>query len=196
MKKAVENYKITDPNLVKIIKSGGVGVLPTDTLYGLVGSALSKEAVLKIYRLKNRNPKKKLIILIGAISDLKLFKIRLNKKFDEIIKEFWPGKVTIVLLAESKKFSYLLKQTKTLAFRLPKDKNLVQLIKKTGPLVAPSANPESKKPAETIKEAKKYFKSSIDFYVDGGRKKSLPSTIVRLRKNHLWIRRKGAVKIK
>ena len=51
-------------NIIKILKSGGVGVMPTDTLYGLVGSAFSKEAVKRIYKIKNRDKKKKLIILI------------------------------------------------------------------------------------------------------------------------------------
>ncbi len=49
----------------KILKSGGIGVIPTDTIYGLVGSALNKKAVRRIYQLRQRNPKKPLIILIG-----------------------------------------------------------------------------------------------------------------------------------
>ncbi len=44
--------------IIKILKSGGVGVLRTDTLYGLVGSALSHDTVERIYNIKNRNPKK------------------------------------------------------------------------------------------------------------------------------------------
>jgi L-threonylcarbamoyladenylate synthase len=196
MKNMEKSYKITDSKLVEIIKNGGVGVLPTDTLYGLVGSALNKKSVEKIYKLKKRNSRKKVIILIGSLSDLKLFSVSFNNEFKKIISDFWPGKVTIVLPVQTKKFAYLLKKTKTLAFRLPKKTKLVSLLKKTGPLIAPSANREGERPAKTIIEAKKYFGNEIDFYVDDGKQESLPSTIIRLRNHRLMIRRKGAVKIK
>jgi L-threonylcarbamoyladenylate synthase len=196
MKNMDKNYKITDSKLVEIIKNGGVGVLPTDTLYGIVGNALNKKSVEKIYKLKKRNSRKKVIILIGSLSDLKLFSVSLNNEFKKIISDFWPGKVTIILPVRTKKFAYLLKKTKTLAFRLPKKTKLVNLLKKTGPLIAPSANREGEKPAKTIIEAKKYFGNEVDFYVDDGKQESLSSTIIRLRNHHLMIRRKGAVKIK
>ena len=61
----------------KILLNHGVGVLPTDTLYGLVGSALSKKAVARIYKLRRRNPQKPFIILISSLADLKLFNIKL-----------------------------------------------------------------------------------------------------------------------
>ena len=52
-------------NIVEILKNGGVGVLPTDTLYGLVGSALRPEVVERIIELKNRPEDKKFIVLIN-----------------------------------------------------------------------------------------------------------------------------------
>ena len=60
----------------KIIRAGGVGIIPTDTIYGMVGSALSKKTVNKIYKLQFRNPKKPLIILISSLSDLSYFGIK------------------------------------------------------------------------------------------------------------------------
>ena len=53
-------------NIVTILKQGGIGVLPTDTIYGLVGSALSQRAVKRIYKVRKRNPKKPFIILISS----------------------------------------------------------------------------------------------------------------------------------
>src|SRR4030042_626755 len=84
---------------------------------------------------------------------------------------------------------------KTLAFRVSKKKNLLNLIKKTGPLISTSANPEGQKPAETIAEAKKYFGGEIDFYVSGGKMKSLPSTLVEIKNGNVRVIRKGVLKI-
>lgn len=163
--------------VIKILKKGGVGVLLTDTLYGLVGQALNKKAVIKIYKIKGRNPKKPFIILIHAISDLEKMgvdaqRLRLNK--------FWPGPVSVILPCPSKKFSYLHRGTKSIALRMPKKKSLIKILEKTGPLVAPSANPENLPPAQNITEAKKYFGPKADFYLAGGKPKKRPSKLIKI----------------
>lgn len=154
-------------NVIKILKNGGAGILATDTLYGLVGQAHNQKTVQRIYILKKRRPDKPFIILINALSDLDLFGIKLNERTKEIISGHWPGPVSIILDCPDEKFEYLHRGTGGLAFRLPAKKSLRELITKTGPLVAPSANPESKKPARSIKEARNYFGNNVDFYKSG-----------------------------
>lgn len=166
-------FKSFNQDVIKILKSGGVGVIPTDTIYGVVGSALNKKTVERIYKLRKRNPKKPMIILIGDIKDLKKFGI----KFEQ---ENWPTKTSIIFPCASTKFKYLHRGTKTLAFRLPKSKKLRDFLKQTGPLVAPSANLEGESPSKTIKEAQKYFRNKVDFYVDAGKKISKPSRLVKI----------------
>jgi L-threonylcarbamoyladenylate synthase len=175
--------------IIKILKNDGVGVIPTDTLYGLVGSAFSKKAIEKIYKIKNRDKNKKLIVLISSVKDLEKFGIKINKEEAKILEKFWPGKVSIII--------------KNIAFRLPKKKVLIDILKKTGPLVAPSANKEGEKPAENIKEAKEYFGpasmqggDSVDFYLAGGTLKSEPSTLLKIEKGKIEILRQGIIKIK
>lgn len=177
------------------LKKGGIGVLPTDTIYGLVGSAFSKSAVKRIYKLKKRSPRKPMIILIGSKKDLGLFKIKLAKQTEKLLEKFWPGKVSIILPCLDRKFSYLLCGAKKLAFRLPRAKWLRNLLKKTGPLVAPSANLEGEPPAETINKAKKYFGKAPDFYINKGKIVSLPSTLIEIKNNNVILKRKGAFKI-
>ena len=155
-------------NIIKIIKKGGVGVMPTDTLYGLVGSAFSPEAINRIYQIKKRNKNKKLIILISDISDLKKFNIKINKEQAKFLEKIWPGKVSVII--------------GNIAFRLPAKKSLIEILKKTGPLVAPSANPEGLKPAENISQAKKYFGSNVDFYLPSRNLKGEPSKLIKLDK--------------
>lgn len=184
-----------DKKVIRILKNGGIGVLPTDTIYGVVGSALNKETIERIYRLRNRDSKKPMIIIIARIKDLALFDIKINRKFKKKLKEFWPGKVSIILPCHSEEFAYLHRGMESLAFRLPNLKLLRRLLKKTGPLVATSANPEGEKPAQTIEQAEKYFNSNIDFYVDTGKLKGEPSTLIEIKDNNVIIKRHGAVKI-
>ncbi len=182
-------------DIVSILKHDGVGVIPTDTLYGIVGSAFSEWAVERIYGIKGRDEGKPFIILISSFSDLKKFGIELNASQKKFLKAVWPGPVSVILPCTQKSFSYLHREQKSLAFRMPKNAFLEKLLKKTGPLVAPSANPQSKKPAETIQDAQKYFGDKLDFYSGSGAKKGSPSTIVSFQDGTLKILREGAKKI-
>jgi len=176
--------------------SSPISVIPTDTIYGLVGSALNKKTVEKIYHLRKRNKKKPMIILIDNIKDLKLFSINIEKPQKKILNKVWPGKVSVILPCPSKKFAYLHRGTKQLAFRLPKNKWLINFIKQTGPLVAPSANFEGEPPARNIEEAKKYFGDKVDLYVSGKTSKK-SSTIIGLnKKGNIELIRPGAVDVR
>lgn len=184
--------------IAKKILKGEIGVLPTDTIYGLVGSALQKKAVVRIYKARKRNPSKPFIILINSIEDLEFFSIEISAEVRKSLRQFWPGKVSVILPCPRKKYEYLHKGTKTLAFRLPAKKSLRRLLKRTGPLVAPSANPEGLPPAKTIREARRYFGEKIDFYVDGGKIVSPPSTLIvmNVKNARVYLKRKGAINIR
>lgn len=182
--------------ITPILLSGGVGVIPTDTLYGLVGSALNKKTVERIYALRKRELGKPMIVLISALSDLSKLSVFLNQKQKKVLSVIWPGKVSVVLECEAKKFEHLHRGKQTIAFRLPADPELIKLLKKVGPLVAPSANLAGEEPATTYAEARKYFGEEVDFYVDLGKLKSKPSTLVKMAKDgQIEILRQGAVKI-
>ena len=76
-----------------------------------------------------------------------------------------------------------------------RNKNLHDLLKKVGPIVAPSANIEGGKPAETIKDARGYFTDQVDLYINEGKKISKPSTLIRLKNGQFEILRQGVAKI-
>lgn len=182
--------------LIKLIKKGAIGILPTDTIYGLVCRAHSKDSVQRVYEVKKRTPDKPLIILISSQSDLSKFKIEVNASKEEILSKYWPGKVSIILPCPHKEFFYLHRGTNTLALRLPDKLDLKDLLEKTGPLVAPSANPEGLPPAKNITEAENYFKEKVDFYLDQGDLESEPSTLISINhKDKINVLREGAVKI-
>jgi len=182
-----------------LLKEGAIGVIPTDTIYGICTSAFNKKSVEKVYRLRKRNPKKPCIILISDIKELKLFNVQLKDWQKEILNKIWPSRISVILPCQSKKFSYLHRGTETLAFRLPNDKFISRILKISGPLIAPSANWEGYEPAKTIKEAKKYFNNHV-FYLERKptqttrrlTQTNLPSTLIDLTSKEIKIIRKGA----
>jgi L-threonylcarbamoyladenylate synthase len=177
-------------NLADILKNGGVAVIPTDTIYGLVGQAHKVATVNRIYNLKKRKPEKPCIILIGSLKQLEEFSVNLTKEQKNKLKEYWSFNsfqdlrpTSIIFDCEDESFAYLHRGTKTLAFRFPASQDLQNLIIKTGPLIAPSANPEGLSPAQNITEAKKYFGGSVDFYLDGGTITNKASKLIKLHKD-------------
>src|SRR3989344_946084 len=126
--------------MIKILKNGGVGILPTDTIYGIVGSALNKQVVERIYKLRRRSQEKPMITLISSLDDLQNFSITLIPEQKEKLNKLWPNPLSIILECKNDEFFYLHRGTNSSAFRMPSDQSLLDLLNSTGPLVAPSAN--------------------------------------------------------
>ena len=183
-----------EKNIINILKNGGIGVMPTDTIYGLVGQALKAETVERIYQARQRQPEKPFIVLIADLADLGKFNIKLDQEMRQILNKLWPKQVSVILPCKDKKFEYLHRGL-DLAVRLPDDDKLREIIRQAGPLVAPSANLEGQPLALTIKEAEKYFGAKVDFYQDVGRLESAPSTLVKLTNGQLEVLRQGAVDV-
>lgn len=180
-----------DEKIVELLKSGGVGFLPTDTIYGLSATALNKNTVKKVHDLKNRD-KKPFIILISHMNQLPDLGIDLMAAGE--IRKHWPGPLSVVF-ESSKVPEWLQMGTKSLAVRLPDNKNLSDLIAKTGPIVSTSANLQGHEPAKNVEEAQKYFGNKLDFYVDTGELKGQSSTLVKIENGRLKVLRQGAYKI-
>lgn len=179
--------------ILPILKKDGVVVMPTDTIYGVVASIFSPKAVEKIFSIRRRDRKKPVIILIGDMGDLTPFSVTLDPATQKFLHSVWPGKVSVVFPVKGEKWVHLHRGTHSLAFRLPDDSALRALIKMTGPLIAPSANPAGFPPATTVAAAKKYFGDQIDLYIDGGVRESAPSTLVAWTPEGVTLLREGAV---
>lgn len=185
----------TKNELIRSIVRGGVGVMPTDTVYGIVASAMDTQAVEHIYELKKRDSNKPFVILISKLSDLKKFGIKLSKTAQCILPKIWPNKVSVILPCQQKRFYYLHRGHKTLAFRMPDDKKLLDLLHLTGPLATSSANLSGQPTARNIEQAKQYFGRQIDFYANGGELANEPSTLIEIKGKKILIKRQGGVRI-
>ncbi len=165
--------------LSQFLCNGAVGVIETDTIYGLVGSAFYPDVVNRIYQIKHRNINKPFIILISDVEQLKYFGVDVTKDLLRQVREYWPGPYSLILPIDNpEKFEYLTRGGNKLCFRMPNVLALLELLDATGPLVAPSANLESYEPATTIQEAYEYFGEKVDFYCDGGTVKGKASKII------------------
>ena len=155
-------HDVLAPEVAELLRSGKVGVVRTDTLYGLLARAGDREAVERIFAIKRRSPEKPVLVLIHDATGL-----HDPYPIDPFMGKYWPGKNTIILPAPSDP-QWITRGTKTIAYRLPDDATLRKLLEQTGPLVAPSANPEGEPPAATVEQAIAYFGDTVDFYVDSG----------------------------
>jgi L-threonylcarbamoyladenylate synthase len=163
--------------IVALVQKGGVGVLRTDTLYGLVARAADEAAVERVYSIKGRTSAKPPIVLVASPDQL-------MDTYDGSVltrlKTLWPGKNSVILPAPTAP-KWLVRSGDSLAYRMPDNKDLRDLLLATGPLIAPSANPEGEPPAADYNDAQEYFGDEVDFYVDQGRViDNTPSKLYRL----------------
>jgi L-threonylcarbamoyladenylate synthase len=182
-----------DNEVIKLLKKGGVGILPTDTIYGLSALALKKDAVERIHHLKGRDDRKPLIVLIANFNQLD--KLGLNREQADFVKNYWPGPVSLEFDAHNAPV-WLHRGGFTFAVRMPDSKVLRDLIAIIGPIVSTSANLQGGKPAKSVKQAQKYFGDQLDFYVDGGKLEGQSSTLIKIENGKLKVLRQGAYEIK
>lgn len=174
-----------------LLPDGKVGVMPTDTVYGLVASAADRQAVERFYALKNREQKPG--TLIAAHID-QLLQLGVDQHDIDTVSQWWPNPLSAVLRVNSN--DYLHQGVGTLAMRVVADETIRRLLESTGPLITSSANQPGEPPATTVDDAFAYFGDTIDFYVDGGLIDSaLPSTIIRPGASGIEILRQGSISL-
>lgn len=183
---------LTEGQIISRLEEGAVGVMPTDTVYGLVCSAANKQAARRLYALKRRERKPGTVI---AADIGQLVKLGIPRRYLKAVEQFWPNPISVIIPCGDE-LEYLHAGLKGLAVRIPKDEVVHKLLIKTGPLLTSSANQPGKKPASTLQEARNYFGNAIDFYMDGGDLSERgPSTIIRIIDDAIEVVREGAVKI-
>jgi L-threonylcarbamoyladenylate synthase len=173
----------------KLIKPAAVGVIPTDTVYGVVARASDHAAVERLYKLKQRETKPGTVI---AATIEQLEELGLKHRYVTAVAQFWPGPVSVIIPC-GPELAYIHRGKNGIAVRIPEDEALLALIKSTGPLLTSSANITGQPTAELITQAKAYFADNVDFYVDGGDlSKRQPSTIIRIIDDSIEIVRQGS----
>ncbi len=183
---------LRDPEVAEMLRAGKVGVIPTDTVYGIVCSASNEAAAARLYALKHREKKPGTII---AANTEQLVALGLKARYLKVVEHYWPGPISIVIPCATA-LQYLHQGVGSLAVRIPGDSDLLKLLESTGPLVTSSANQPGEPEAGTVDEAKDYFGNNVDFYVDGGNiSDHKASTVIRVVDDMVEVLREGAVKL-
>ncbi len=150
----------------EIVRSGGVIVYPTDTVYGLGCNPYNREAVEKVFKVKGR-PGKPLPILVSSPQEA--FRIaRFSLQALKLAGFFWPGALTLVLERKPSAPAHL-GSRRLVGVRWPKHRDACRLIALCGGLlVGTSANPTGEQPALTASEAEARLGEKVDLILDGG----------------------------
>jgi len=181
----------------KILMANGVAAIPTETVYGLAARMDAKDAVMKIFSLKNRPSDNPLIVHAASYQQVAELTTVPFEVFEKLARAYWPGPLTLVLPAHEEKVPSIVRaDLSTVAVRIPDHPLTLELIQKTGPLVAPSANisgiPSSTSPVHIETDFGKDFP-----VLDGGIcEKGVESTILIYSSSGWKIGRLGAVPLK
>jgi L-threonylcarbamoyladenylate synthase len=177
----------------KVIRGGGVVAFPTETVYGLGANVYDEEAIKKIFQLKGRPQDNPLIVHISKKRDIYIVAREVPHKAKILIREFWPGPLTLVLPKNPSIPDVVTAGLDTVAVRMPDHPVALKLIRLSGvPIAAPSANISGKPSATQPEHIKKYFGEKV-FIVEGKVKIGIESTVLDLTENTPKILRPGAI---
>src|SRR5580704_14413299 len=112
----------------QLLRSGAIGVIPTDTVYGVVARAADQAAVERLYALKKRTKKPGTII---AASLEQLESLGLKHRYLKAVEQFWPGAVSVIIPVSDPELAYLHEGQFGLAVRLPKGTALQALLERS-----------------------------------------------------------------
>lgn len=166
----------------KLLKSGEVVGVPTETVYGLAGDYSNDEAIKKIYFAKGRPLDNPLIVHVASRKMLKDVVEFVPEDAEKLIKKFWPGPLTLILKKGEKVSNLTSAGLDSVGVRCPDNKIARKIIKLANtPFSAPSANISGKPSPTTANEVYEDMKGKIPLIIDGGRcKKGVESTVLSL----------------
>ncbi len=184
--------------VVAVLRRGGTAVFPTDTLYGLGCNALDAMAVGRVFDIKHRSYLKALPMLVRDLTWARELAY-ITPEQEQVIEQFWPGKVTFVLPRRSIVPAVMCGGGQTVGIRAPDFSFLQSLLRHLGyPLTGTSANVSGSEPTSDAVHIAAAFAATApqpDVIIDAGPlPDSLPSTVVDLSGRVPRILRQGAVR--
>jgi len=180
----------------QIVRSGGLVVYPTETVYGLGCNPLNVQAVKRILDVKGGR-KKPLPILAASIVEVdKVAYVSPNGK--KLAAKFWPGPLTIVFAKKLALPDVVTSGLDSAGLRIPDNDVALQLINLSGGLlIGSSANRTGEEPPRRVQEISRELKEMVDVVLDGGPAvQGRPSTVVDLTSEKPRILREGPISLK
>ena len=172
---------------VETLKNGGLVGLPTETVYGIAASCQNKDAINKLYEIKNRPKEKPFAFNISSRKMLEQYVDKMPLAASRLIEEFWPGPLTVILNT---------RHNQKIGFRMPRNMIALDVIEKLGnPICLPSANTSGGLPPAGAKEVIKVFSGKIELILDAGKTElGIESTVIDFPTSNFRVLREGAIK--
>lgn len=163
-----------------ILKAGKLVAFPTDTVYGIGADAFNEGAVRQIFVAKRRDTNKPLQVLIAQKSDLQAIAEDQSEILERLAAEFWPGPLTLVMLARADFPRRVRCNRDTIGVRMPANPIALRLIEAFGaPMAATSANISGSPDPMNAGEVMDYLGGNVDLILDGGPTPGgVPSTVL------------------
>ncbi|MGB7437763.1 MAG: L-threonylcarbamoyladenylate synthase [Candidatus Acidiferrum sp.] len=177
----------------QIIRSGGLVVFPTETVYGLGANALDAHAVEKIYALKRRPATSPLIVHVASVEQAQQFAAEWSEDAAQLAREYWPGPLTLVVPKRPIIPDAVTAGLPTVGLRMPRHPVALELLRLAGvPIAAPSANRFTQLSPTTAQHVREAFGDETPFLLDGGPcEVGLESTVIAVTHDGLEVLRPG-----
>ena len=165
---------------VEILRNGGLVGLPTETVYGLAADASQKEAVARVFTVKDRPNNHPLIVHVGSINSARPWSSSWTQSAELLGTTYWPGPLTVVVEKSPDVLVEVTGGHHTVALRVPGHSMAIDLLSRfNGGLAAPSANKFGKVSPTTAQHVWDDLGTSVDYILDGGAcEVGIESTIV------------------
>ena len=178
------------------LRKGGIAAIPTDTVYGFAALVHDEEAIDKLYKIKEREPKKSIAVLLGDAGQAHLVAHEFPAKAQRLAAAYWPGALTIIIRKNSG-LPANLTSNDLVGLRIPDHAFTRDLIRLTGPLAVTSANISGQPPAKSVSEFADVLNEHLDIIIDGGPcSGGVPSSVINCEADPAVVLREGAVPAK
>jgi L-threonylcarbamoyladenylate synthase len=183
-------------DVATILISGGLAIVPTDTVYGVAASMSRPDALRKIFEAKGRSTDKPLPVLLDSVESAPRYAQFVSQVARTLMLEFWPGKLTIVVPASPNVPAECRAADETVGLRVPAHVALQELIAMCGGAIAvTSANRSGGPETTTATAAYAQLADYVDIALDYGRLSSGPSTVVYPHDGKFHVLREGAIEL-
>ena len=150
-----------------MLQEGAVGIMPTDTVYGLAALATDEPAVARVLDIKRRPADKPLPVQVGTVREADLL-ADVGGPAAALAERFWPGPLTMVLPRRPGSLHLPFQLEDSVALRVPDEMFCLAVLEHAGWLVVPSANRSGAPAPVTLREADPGLLEAVDFAVDAG----------------------------
>jgi L-threonylcarbamoyladenylate synthase len=162
----------------KIIRSGGVIIYPTETVYGLGANALDEQAIYRVFEIKRRPPIMPISLAISSMNMLhEVAELDRNDIF--LLEKLLPGPISVLVRKKCIVPDRLTAGSPLVSIRFPEHEMAMKIIDLSGPITSTSANITGYTPPASVEEISLRIKEKVDLVLDGKKSKyAQPSTLV------------------